>query len=1714
MHTPRRDPVPDPLQPFTAATRAWFEGAFPAPTPVQDLGWPVIAGGGNALCLAPTGSGKTLAAFLWGIDRCARGWGSGGEGVGAADDGAVEDGAAVADDIMGGPTQDSNGRSARERTGVPVATTDDTPTRGVRVLYISPLKALAYDVERNLRAPLTGIERAAARLGEELSPVTIGVRTGDTSQTDRRRHRTHPPEIFVTTPESLYLILGSQAREILTTVETVIIDEVHALAPTKRGAHLALSLERLSMITRRDPQRIGLSATAEPIDELARFLGGDRPVEIVDARQAPLIDLQVVVPVTDLAAPERPTPLPGLGTKAEPPKPASTTDDNGTPFASPRLGGPEATASEPADAPRPDPDTSPTTATTPTPPALSKEATQVILPSGPLLGAVIASEQRDPTPGVWPALYRALLETIFAHRTTIIFVNSRGSCERVATRLNDLARAAILVAEEHGADPEAFPEDEQPAVDALDPEALARVPDVVRPHHGSIAQARRKDTEEQLKRGEIRAIVATSSLELGIDMATVDHVVLVESPGSVASGLQRIGRAGHGVGEVSRGTLLPKHRGDLLEAAVVSSRMLEGAIEPVAMPKNPLDVLAQQIVAQVAVAPQQLDDLERTFRRAANFRTLTRELLVAVLDMLAGRYPSHEFAELKPRIVWDRDTDTLTARSGAGRVAITSGGTIPDRGLYTVHLFQGHLSKDETTGPGALPPNGTPSAPPQPGGPSTTASGRAPGGRAPGPKSPGPKSSGPRAPAPRSPGPKSPGLRVGELDEEMVFETRIGHVITLGASSWRVVGITRDQVLVVPAPGEPGRLSFWRGDGPGRPIELGRALGAFLRDLEPKSRTEIEQHVAAHTPLDPKAARNLATYLTEQREATGALPTDRTITIERFPDELGDPRIAILTPFGARVHAPWAMAIEHRLGTRAGFEVQTLWSDDGILLRFVDVDELPPRDVLIPDPEEIEDQILEQVGRSALFAAHFRENAARALLLPRRRPGSRTPLWAQRLKSQRLLGVAQQYPAFPIVLETYRSCLQDVFDLPSLVELLRDIRSRKVTIEEVETAGPSPFARSLVFDFTASAIYEGDAPLAERRAQALTLDRGLLKELLGTEELRELLDREVIETVESELQRTAENYQARNADDLHDLLRTLGDLTEEEIAHRTHPKDENETPRTLLGQLATQKRAHEVRIAGEPRWIAAEDLGLVRDALGVAPPTGAPDAYLEPVEHPVRVLLRRYARTHTPFTKAQPAQRYAIAEDTIEQELETLTRNDQLLRGGFLPGGHDTAYCDTEYCDPGVLRRIKSKTLAHLRNQVAPVEGVVYQRFLVDWHHLENPNRGQRALDRAIEQLEGFSLSWKDWEEVVLPGRVEDYTPKLLDEKLARGELVWIGDAPLGKDDGKVSLYRRERIPLLRDRTNPEQELEEDSKERALYDLLKQRGALFLHELKQLLPNVTDHELRDSLWTLVWKGLITNDNAEPLRNIAVRPSRKSRGRRRGLTGTHPRYDGGRWSPTENLYFGTHEDTEKLHARATTLLERYGVVARPMLKQEPWKGGFAAFYPVLKAMEEAGKIRRGYFVEGLGGAQFATPGAVDRLRATRQEPNSNEPNKKRPAVALATQDPALAYGLILEWPKPNAETPQLRRAAGARTVLTAGNPQLYWSVGANALLTWIDSDTPELVGRDLVDALERANRSGVHRFDTIDGVLVWDAPSWSVLESGGLIADHRGARIRS
>ena len=1701
---------------FSAPTAEWFASTFAAPTQCQVSGWEAISAGQHCLIAAPTGSGKTLAAFLWAIDR-----------------------------VMGEPEP-----ARAERT---------------RVLYLSPLRALAVDVDKNLRAPLAGIALAAERLGAEVHAPTVGVRTGDTSAAERRRLITRPPDIAITTPESLYLMLTSQARETLRWVRWVIVDEIHSVAATKRGTHLALSLERLCELTGKPPQRIGLSATQRPLSEVARFLGGsdpDRPaarhVEITDAGMTKQLDVEVIVGVSDMGD------LAAASAGAAPN--GAVRVDHDDDFAAPQL------AVAPSDTPQ------------------------------------------THSNSIWPAIHPRLLELVYAHRSTIIFTNARRLAERLATRLNELHLEGLnRAAEAEGTSP---------------PEGA----ELVRAHHGSLSREQRLAIEDDLKAGRVRAIVATSSLELGIDMGAVDLVIQVASPPSVAAGMQRIGRAGHQVGEPSVGKIFPRHRGDLVEAAVVAQRMGTGEIEAIRYPRQPLDVLAQQVVAMVAVDDWSVDDILRVVRRAAPYEQLSEEVFSSVLDLLAGRYPSEEFRELRPRIVWDRTTGMLRARQGAGRLAVTNAGTIPDRGLYAVFTTDGS--------------------------------------------------------------------RVGELDEEMVYEARVGETFLLGASTWRIAEITFDRVVVTPAPGEPGKMPFWHGDGPGRPLELGRAVGAFIRTIGDELPADLESHLMqldaeaeraavmarrgdvdpagqslsetggeAASPrraskaaeptarlveqlqrencLDRSAAVNVLRYLDAQRAATGAVPDDRTIVVERFRDEIGDWRICILTPFGARVHAPWGIALQAKLAEQAAGSgdvngmggVELLWSDDGIVLRLPDVwspdDQAPNGSAwdspgtggapvldatdLALDPDEVRDAIVSHLPSTALFASRFREVAGRALLLPRRRPGERVPLWQQRQRSAGLLEVAAKYPSFPMLLETSRECLQEVFDVPALAEVLSDIRSRKIRMVTVDTDGASPMAQSLLFDWISVFMYGGDAPLAERRAAALALDRDLLADLLGAEELRELLDAEVLATLELELQRLADGRRARSADELADVLSRVGDLTAAEISYRCVTEqpvsstaeqagDEaaqaGEPPASglsagvpesspdissgegWLAELVAERRAVELRVAGETRFVAVEDAARYRDALGCALPVGLPAVLtvdvLAPGTDPLDELVARFASTHVPFEADAVAERLGIAEVRVTAALNRLETAKRVTRGAFRPDG-----TSTEWCDTSVLRTVRRRSLARLRREVEPVPPEAYARFLAAWHSIDRPRRGADALADAITQLAGAPVAASILETDVLPARAARYSSADLDALLASGELVWIGAGSLGPNDGRIRLYWRDEIATLAPPTEPEPD---NPVSAAVLAHLSEHGAAFWPDLlgaahaatadngeqgdDAALPAASADGAPDgrasarstdlaslservltALWDLVWAGLVTNDTLAPLRALGPRRGGRSKstgrspaagraagarqGARRGRSGVltrsgparrrpgrlrsgGPPSAAGRWSLTSLLREPAPSPTERAHGGAQALLERHGIVTRPGVLAEGHPGGFAAAYGILRALEERGSVRRGHFVEGLGAAQFATAAAVERLRdyrgqqplhtdrhATPELPHDRS-ERSADVVVLAAADPAQPYGAALSWP-PSDGRPS--RTAGAHVVLADGTPLVALDRGGRTLHTF------EHAADDLrwIGAVRQAladGRLGKVELSRIDAGPAAEHPIHDALIEHGFTPGYRGPTLRA
>jgi ATP-dependent helicase Lhr and Lhr-like helicase len=1561
------------LASFHPSVREWFAQSFPAPTRPQTLGWPAIARGESTLILAPTGSGKTLAAFLWSLER-----------------------------VMFAPQPAKHERC--------------------RVLYVSPLKALAVDVERNLRAPLAGIAQIADARGDAYVTPTIAIRTGDTPQAERARFTREPADILITTPESLYLLLTSNAREALRTVETVIIDEIHALVPTKRGAHLALSIERLEARCRRPPQRIGLSATQRPLDEVARFLGG-----------------------TDATA--RPSTGSGRARKASPLTLSSSKGEHATAEIAD-----EFSAHTGAIQYRPvtivDAGAKKALALTIEVPVedMAKLTTADDIPSGP-------ASVGDTRPSIWSAIHPRLLELIRAHRSTLIFVNNRRLAERLAGALNTLAGETL-----------------------------------VRSHHGSIARPQRVEVEELLKAGALRALVATSSLELGIDMGAIDLVVQIEAPPSVASGLQRIGRGGHQAGAVSTGVVFPKFRGDLVACAAVAKAMHDGAVEATRYPRNPLDIVAQQIVAMASMDRWEVDALWATIRRAAPFAELSRGALEGVLDMLSGRYPSDEFAELRPRITWDRAGGTIAGREGAKRVAIANGGTIPDRGLFGVFLLG--------AGPGAA--------------------------------------------------------RVGELDEEMVFESHAGETFVLGASTWRIEEITHDRVLVSPAPGEPGKMPFWKGERAGRPLELGLAIGRLTHDLLRLPAHEARDRLTRNHDLDARAADNLLQYLRDQQAASRTVPDAGTLVVERVRDDLGDWRVCLLSPRGGRIHAPWAMAVAAKIREESGADVEILWGDDGFVVRFPDVDAPPDARLLLPDPDEVQALVVRQLGATALFAAKFRENAARSLLLPKRRPGMRAPLWQQRKRAADLLAVASRFGSFPVLLETYRECLRDFFDMPALVQTLADVRSKKIRVATVDSATPSPFAASLLFSYVASFIYDGDAPLAERRAQALAVDQAQLRELVGDAELRELLDVEAMETIERQLQRLDPEYRVKSADGIHDMLLSIGELTEEEIRDRSVAIDVTAT----LADLVSAGRVVPVEIAGESRFIAVEDAARFRDALGVTLPAGIPDALLQPVRDALGDLALRYARTHAPFTAADFARRQGLGVATAEMVLIRLTSEGRLVEGEFRPGG-----THREWTDAGVLRMVRRRSLARLRREVEPVDQTVLGHFATTWQGIVRRRQGADALVDTIEQLQGAPLAASILETEILPSRLDFYDPADLDALTASGDVVWVGVEPIGDRDGRIALYLASDLPRLL----PPQEvrlaasakasavrkgdptaadvrgvrLQPDlpDRESAILDYLHTHGATFFAPLHEAVGGGYPAETVVALWTLVWRGLITNDTFHSLREFThVRPlRRKHRESSPGAAAVRSRRVAppsaeGRWAAVPKGAARQSKETTKWAAAVTQqLLARHGVLTREAFTTETMPGGFGLIYPVLKGLEEAGRIRRGYFVAGLGATQFALPGALDLLRSLRQ------PSDELEVAVLAATDPANPYGAAIRWPSrqptQNMQNPQSEslsanstrdagrgpmRTVGATVMLVNGALAAYLARGDRQLLTYLPEAEPDRskIGRAIAIALIERARSGGDAprgmlIEEIDGMAAPEHPFAAFLKRAGFIAGAMG-----
>ena len=1758
----------DALSHFSAPVRDWFRATFSAPTAAQEGAWESIRNGNNTLIIAPTGSGKTLAAFLWALDALHREHEAGTAG-------------------------------------------------GTRILYISPLKALGADVERNLRAPLAGITRLSGNETGEPS-ISVGVRSGDTPARERRQLISNPPDILITTPESLYLMLTSAARNTLAGVTTVIVDEIHNLAATKRGAHLAVSLERLDALLTKPAQRIGLSATVENPEAVARFLGGVQPVTIMSRPVAKEWDLRLSVPVPDMAA------LGGANDYGQGLYAPLEARDSGDSASSGSPQGTAHSASSVVNAPASAPYTLEDAIGVFPGQIARQEAGQETEHANPAQEGdntapkntlTIPEESLRETPdserpetSIWPRVQERIVDHIENNRSTIVFVNSRGLAEKLTAALNDIHLRRVLA--KQGISPEDY---------AAGISDITEVPPLARAHHGSVSKEQRTLIEEALKGGTLRCVVATSSLELGIDMGHVDLVIQVAAPPSVASALQRVGRAGHRVGEISRGFFYPKHRGDLLGATVTLAGMRSGTLEPLAIPINPLDVLAQQTVAACALGPISVDSWYEALRRSAPYAELPRALFDSVLEMLAGRYPSDEFAELRPRIIWDRTpteqapSGSIEGRPGAQRLAVTSGGTIPDRGLFPVYLVSG----DEERG----------------------------------------------------------SKRVGELDEEMVYESRAGEVITLGASSWRIEEITHDAVRVSPAPGQPARLPFWHGDRMGRPYALGVQTGAFTRALSSLDATDsaAARQQLEQLGLDTWAVDNLLAYLREQRESTGAVPSDTRMIVERHRDELGDWRVVLHSPLGYGVHAPWALAVRARIEERYGVDASVMASDDGLILRLPAMEDVPPgADLFLFDPDELEAIVTERVGDSALFASRFRENAARALLLPRRDPGKRTPLWQQRQRAAQLLDVARKYPDFPVLLETARECLQDVYDVPALVQVHRSLQSRAVSMLEVETNDPSPFARTLLFEYVAEHLYDGDAPAAERRAAALSLDPALLAELLGSSGLRDLLDPAVLVQTQQRLQRTGERYRASGVEGVADLLRQLGPLSARELSLRLradnpqaeapgakHEDSESygeeygahasvDQARALAEELVRSRRAFSFMGAAdmgatddsaEPQlyYAVVEDAARLRDGLGIMPAAALPVALLEPVAEPLEDLVSRYARTHIPFTAQQAAEHFSrltpVGVGVLTPVLQRLQQQRRLSSGEFLPEVLRTpGSAGVEWVDAQVLRTIRARSLAALREEIEPVSAQVYGVFLPSWQNVRSlsvrvaqtlpeasaygafmPSRrtatvmgervaplGPAALNpavpnplaehgtehtgqdsasstedllTAIDQLAGVRVPASALETLILPARVPGYQPHMLDELMASGRVFFTGAGQLGggsaqKSDGWIRLHLSESSSLTLGEDYPEQLLHAENPElwealqtpgtleHAIYEALA-HGGLFVPALRERVAQLMSAaappgqvvtfpdaaEVSAALWRLVWSGAVTNDSFAPVRAMLAgmrsahptpaaparltRVGRRGAGRiaaarasmgnglaggygadsysssgysvpaagrglrslRGGLHAVAPAVapqDSGRFSRVDTLLQEPVEATVAALARADLLLDRYGVLTRGCLQVEDSAGGFSQLYRIYSAAEDRALVRRGYFIEGLGAAQFAAPATVDLLRSTAdslsipagpqsfgatqgfgasaytpQRTDTEQVYGTFTVTLLAATDPANPYGAALSWPAipsfahEGEGTVKHRpaRKAGACVVLVDGAPVLYVERGAKTLLAF-------------------------------------------------------------
>ena len=1673
---------PEAMERFSEVVRTWFAGEFEAPTAVQARAWGAIAEGDNVLVIAPTGSGKTFASFLWAVDR-----------------------------LM---VQKSQALAA-----------GDPWAKGVRTLYVSPLKALGADIERNLQRPLEAIAAAEGCRTGSAAAIATAQRTGDTTADERRRIQRNPPDILITTPESLYLMLTSQAREVLRTVQTVIVDEVHALADDKRGAHLSLSLERLDALLAAPAQRIGLSATVEPVETVARFLGGIHPVTVIDGGARPALGIQVDVPVADMTA------IPAYG------------GGKGIPGA----------------------------------PAPRRAPLEVAWKSDRALRAAMeqgspgasAPDSRLGSSSIWPHIEAAILDQVLAHRSTIVFVNSRGLCEKLTARLNELyaqrrgfsspsavsAGYGSALGSEAVEPPAAYRSDMGSSGSLVSPpeEAIAKA------HHGSVSKEKRRAVEAALKRGELPCVVATSSLELGIDMGDVDLVLQVAPPPSVSSGLQRIGRANHRVGAASEGIIYPRTRAEIIDAAVVSEGMAQGRIEPIRPVSNPLDVLAQQTVAAVAMEDWEADGWYRLVTRSANFDGLPRSAFDAVLAMLAGSINSGDLAEFSPRLRWDRATGMLKARPGSQRLAVTAGGTIPDRGMFSVVLPEGD------------------------------GSGR---------------------------------RRVGELDEEMVMESRVGDVIALGTSTWRIAEITGDRVIVEPAPGRSARLPFWHGEAIGRPLDLGRARGAFIRALDGALASPSDEGGGigsaaadrALEALDPgfrrrleaaglgsRAQANLASLAILQREATGALPTDRTLVVEQCQDELGDWRIILHSPFGRRIHEPWALAVAARLKATAGLEVPVMAGDDGLVLSLpLTVESLPGAELFRFDAGELQASVKAALGHTALFAARFRECAARALLMTPPQPGRRSPLWQQRLKGGKLLEAARREGNFPIMAEAARECLQDVFDMEGLGALMEAIADGSVVLHEARTAVPSPFGASLVFGYVGEHLYEGDLPHAERQASLLSIDPALLGELLGGADPFSLLDPSVLAATEAQLQHWAEGWQARNAEDLWDVLRELGPLTEAEAAERSLAG--SDVP-AWLASLEAERRVFCFQRESRRLWAVADDgprlravLGIALppwlEAQGVAGPEPAPSA-------PLDGLAARFARTHGPFSEGDLARRLALGGALVREALLRLEGEGRLVR----------SCCDDGelWCSAAVLGKLRSRSRTRAMEASRPVSAAAYMDFLLKRQGIgeEAPRPPLDALAEALALYEGVFLEASLWESAVFPARIPGYRPELLDELVSSGDVLWVGrvsgrgpsasDGIRSRGEGKGAAAGREIAfypadsPLAPSPVNlaeapweplqpmaavqegaPVSEGDADGLGRRVLRLLADQGPLAFPALCTALrdPLPEPAAVASALEGLTAQGAVTSDSPAFIRAwdsfdaaafggnagaVPAAPSRRARSRRSSSVYAQAKRQArqqaaarvqgraalqgalaGRWAA-----LAPNQASATLEALATveSLLDRYGVITRPIALLDGLAGGLQSIYPVLRAMEDAGDLLRGVFVEGLGPVQFAARETVEALRAAAPAGAAGPLPAGEASAALprdlriiAADDPANLYGAALPWPPLAALAPEgsaapsrkakAARRSGALVVLGAAGPVLYAAPNLRSVMAFADDEAllAAAIERLAAYVRVRAKQAGGRDLrakrvvETLNGVPILSLPACALFEEAGFVRQPDGMRL--